>query len=86
MNCNNTMHISQCPLLSNSNHYTSTYAFQDGGEVNIPFSGKRLTTTANSFLFLLTLVFSPLLVALPTKNTEHKYTEIEIHKHSVPRR
>jgi len=61
------MHISQCPLLLNYKNYTSTYAFQDGGEVNIPFSGKRFTTTANSFLFLLTLVFSPLLVALPTE-------------------
>jgi len=76
------MHASQCPLLLNYRNHTSTYVFQDGGEVNIPFSGKRFTTTANSFLDLLTLVFSLLLVALPKEKQQNtiKYTEVDNQK------
>ena len=82
INCNNTMHVSQCPLLLNYRNYTSTYVFQDGHEVNIPFSGKRFTTTANSFLYLLTLVLFLLLVALPTEKHENTimYTEVGTQK------
>jgi hypothetical protein len=83
INCNNTMYVSQCPLLLNYKNYTSTYVFQDGGEVNIPFSGIRFTMTAISFLYLLTLVFSPLLVAFPTEKhrtqlstLKQRYTKI----------